>query len=348
MRHKIYTPWLFLMPSLLGFLAFTFLPILFSLVLAFCAWDLFRPPRWVGLDNFSQLLGFVWRESSALDPVLSIGVIIAASLVAVISLVLLRGWLRIAAVLALSIAIVFFALQFVEPVNGRFWYFIGNTFYLLLGLPISMACSLGLAVLLNQAIAGRNLFRLAFFLPSIVGGVGIYLLWKWIFNTDYGLINAVISLVHPGGGPAWLESAAWAKNAIIIMNIWATAGGANMVLYLAALQNVDPQLHEAACIDGAGKWSQFFAITWPMVSPTTAFILTMGIIGGFQGGFDSAYVMTRGGPAGATTTISYFIYENGFRYFYMGRAAAASWILFVMVFCLTIINWKWMANKVNY
>ncbi len=283
-----------------------------------------------------------------MDPRVAIAIAVAAGIFAVLSFVFLRGWLRVTIIVASIIGIIILCLQFVEPVNGRFWYFIGNTFYLLLGLPLSMACSLGLAVLLNQAIAGRNLFRLAFFLPSIVGGVGIYLLWKWIFNTEYGLINAVISLVHPAGGPAWLESAAWAKNAIIIMNIWATAGGANMVLYLAALQNVDPQLHEAACIDGAGKWGQFFAITWPMVSPTTAFILTMGIIGGFQGGFDSAYVMTRGGPAGATTTISYFIYENGFRYFYMGRAAAASWILFVMVFCLTLINWKWMSNKVNY
>jgi multiple sugar transport system permease protein len=348
MQQKPLTPWLFLGPSLLGFLAFTLVPIVMSFALAFCAWDLFRPPRWVGLDNFYHLLGFSLREHPGLSPALAF--VLAASCLAlgVLSAWKLRGGWRTLSPILLAGASVVILLQVLEPVNERFWYFMGNTFYLLLGLPISMACSLGLAVLLNQALPLRNLFRLAFFLPSIVGGVGVYLLWKWIFNTDFGLINMVISMVYPPGGPAWLESVAWAKNAIIIMNIWAMAGGANMILYLAALQNVDTTLYEAARIDGAGRWQQFLAITWPMVSPTTAFILTMGIIGGFQGGFDAAYVMTRGGPAGATTTLSYFIFENGFRHFYMGRAAAASWILFLMVFTLTLVNWKWMAKRVNY
>jgi len=348
MRQKFYTPWLFLAPSFLGFLAFTLVPIGFSLVLAFCTWDLFRSPRWVGLDNFQQLLGFSVREAPGMPPLIALGLVFMGSVLAVGAILRLRGAGRVSAVVILVALEILILLQLLEPVNPRFWYYTANTFYLLMGLPISMACSLGLAVLLNQSIPGRNIFRLAFFLPSIVGGVGIYLLWKWIFNTEYGLINSLISLIHPAGGPAWLESTAWAKNALIIMNIWATAGGANMVLYLAALQNVDPSLHEAACIDGAGKWQQFIAITWPMVAPTTAFILTMGIIGGFQGGFDAAYVMTRGGPAGATTTLSYFIYENGFRYFYMGRAAAASWILFLMVFTLTMVNWKWMAKRITY
>lgn len=348
MRQKPFTPWLFLAPSFLGFLAFTLVPIVMSFVLAFCSWDLFRSPHWVGLDNFYTLIGFSARSHPAMNGALAFALAGGCVLLGVAAGVRLRAVWRIVVPILLATAAVVFLLLVLEPVNARFWYFIGNTFYLLLGLPISMACSLGLAVLLNQALPLRNIFRLAFFLPSIVGGVGIYLLWKWIFNADYGLINQVISMVYPPGGPAWLESSAWAKNALIIMNIWATAGGANMVLYLAALQNVDASLYEAAKIDGAGRWRQFLAITWPMVSPTTAFILTMGIIGGFQGGFDAAYVMTRGGPAGATTTLSYFIYENGFRHFYMGRAAAASWILFLMVFCLTLVNWKWMAKRVNY
>lgn len=348
MRQKSITPWLFLGPSFLGFLAFTLVPIVMSFALAFCAWDLFRPPRWIGLDNFYHLLGFCLREHPGLNLPLAFGLAAGCLALAIGVGWKLRGSWRIGTPLVLVVAAIMVLLQVVEPVNERFWYFLGNTFYLLLGLPFSMACSLGLAVLLNQALPMRNLFRLAFFLPSIVGGVGIYLLWKWIFNTEFGLINMVISMVYPPGGPAWLESADWAKNAIIIMNVWATAGGANMVLYLAALQNVDTTLYEAARIDGAGRWQQFLAITWPMVSPTTAFILTMGIIGGFQGGFDAAYVMTRGGPAGATTTLSYFIFENGFRHFYMGRAAAASWILFLMVLCLTLVNWRWMSKRVNY
>jgi multiple sugar transport system permease protein len=348
MRQKLLTPWLFLGPSFAGFLAFTLAPVLMSFALAFCAWDLFRPPRWVGLDNFYQLIGFRPRAQPEMSVALAFVLAGFCVVLGIGAAARLKALWRMLVPVLLAAAAAVILLQVLEPVNGRFWYFVGNTFYLLLGLPISMACSLGLAVLLNQTLPWRNLFRLAFFLPSIVGGVGIYLLWKWIFNADFGLINQVISLVYPPGGPEWLESSAWAKNALILMNIWATAGGANMVLYLAALQNVDSSLYEAARIDGAGRWRQFLAITWPMVSPTTAFILTMGIIGGFQGGFDAAFVMTRGGPAGATTTLSYFIYENGFRHFYMGRAAAASWLLFLMVFCLTLVNWKWMARRVNY
>lgn len=350
MKHRPWIPWLFLGPNLLGFLIFTLVPVGASLLLAFCSWDLFQAPRWVGLENFYDLVGFKHR----LHPTISSGAAFAVSLgwLVLLGVVLGGTWKkpilqRIVGVAILVCSIVSLLLVY-EPVNSRFWYFVSNTFYLLLGLPISMACSLVLALLLNRKIRGSHVFRLIFFLPSIVSGVGIYLLWKWIFNSDYGLLNNLIGLIFHQSGPAWLESSRWAKDALIIMNTWATAGGANMILYLAALQNVDLELYEAAQIDGAGAWQKFRAITWPMISPTTAFILTMGLIGGFQGGFDAAFVMTRGGPAGATTTLSYYIFENGFHYFYMGRAAAASWILFLMVLTITWVNWKWMSDRIHY
>ncbi len=296
-------PWvatLFLAPNLLGFLAFTLVPIVASLLLAFYSWDLFGSPRFVGLENFRDLVGFQWSAEGGLT-----------------------------------------------AVNPRFWYYLFNTLFLILGLPVTMLGSLGLACLLHRRLYGRDLFRLIYFLPSIVSGVGIYLLWKWIFQPDYGLINALLWKVGIEG-PRWLESTLWAKPALMLMGFWGSVGGMNVVLYLAALQNVNPELYEAAEIDGAGGWRQFWAVTWPMVSPTSFFILIMGIINGFQGGFEAAYVMTRGGPAGATTTLNYYIYETGFEFFYMGRASAASWLLFVMVMIFTWINWKVAGNKVHY
>lgn len=300
MKVKSWIALVFLGPNLLGFLAFTLLPIVASLVLAFYSWDLFSPPKFVGLQNFIDLIGWRIGESGSL-----------------------------------------------EAVNPRFWYYIYNTLFLMIGLPFAIFGSLFLACLLNRRLVGRNLFRLLYFIPSIVGGVGVYLLWKWIFQPDYGLINSVLWYLGLDG-PRWLESTFWVKPALMLMNFWGSVGGMNVVLYLAALQNINPELYEAAEVDGASPWLQFWKITWPMVSPTTFFILIMGIISGFQGGFDAAYVMTRGGPAGASTTLSYYIYETGFQFFYMGRASAASWLLFLMVMAFTWLNWKTGANRVHY
>ena len=152
----------------------------------------------------------------------------------------------------------------------------------------------------------------------------------------------------PFVGPGWLQDVLWAKPALIIMGIWGSMGGTNMILYLAALQNIPPELYEAAEIDGAGAWSRFWRITWPMVSPTTFFLTIMGIIGGFQGGFNQAHVMTGGGPAGSTTTISYYIYQNAYVWFRMGYAASLAWVLFLIVFALTMANWRFGQKRVHY
>lgn len=300
MKVRSWITLFFLGPNLLGFLAFTFLPIIASLVLAFYSWDLFSEPRFVGLKNFYDLIG--WRITDG-------------------------GGL--------------------QATNPRFWYYAYNTLFFMLGLPFSMMGSLWLACLLNRKLFGRNVFRLIYFIPSIVTGVGTFLLWKWIFNPEYGLINTLLWNLGLEG-PRWLESSVWVKPALMMMNTWGTIGGMNVILYLAALQNINPELYEAAEVDGAPSWHKFWNITWPLVSPTTFFILIMGIISGFQGGFDAAYVMTRGGPAGSSTTLSYYIYETGFQFFYMGRASAASWLLFLMVMVFTVINWKVADRRVNY
>ncbi len=147
--------------------------------------------------------------------------------------------------------------------------------------------------------------------------------------------------------PDWLGSYHWAKPAIMIMGLWGAIGSNNMLLYLAGLSNVPPELVEAADIDGASRFQRFWHVTWPQLAPVTFFIVVMSVIGGLQGGFEMARTMTRGGPAGATTTLSYFIYTEGFETGRLGYASAVAWALFVLVFVVTLFNWKFGSRYVN-
>ncbi|MFW6146355.1 MAG: extracellular solute-binding protein [Planctomycetota bacterium] len=378
--------YLFILPNICGFLLFTLLPVVFSLVLAFTDWNLLRwPPRFVGVANFATML-----RSTA------------------------------------------------------FWKYFWNTVFLMSGIPIGIAGSLLLAVVLNQKLRGRMVFRSIFFLPSFTAGVAIFMLWLWIYNSEYGLLNKLLLPFLQGleqvatHSPAWLwtvlgwgfwllaafwgvwfarrlwdryrhdgasglmsavsmagvvavglagyfagwvlmnlpDAAAaglspprwltglhevslgplfgyteyrfdWAKPAFILVGLWSGVGGFNMVLYLAALQGISPHLYEAASIDGATRWQQFKSITWPLLSPTTFFILVMSMIRGFNGGFQAAFVMTQGGPQGATTTLSYHIYQNAFQWYRMGYAAALAWLLFLVVFTVTLINWRFGGRQVH-
>ncbi len=285
----------FLMPNFLGFLIFTTLPVVASLVLSFMKWDLLSwPPHWVGFRNFIEL--------------------------------------------------------FQDPL---FWKYSWNTIYLMLSIPISMAGSLLLALAMNQKLKGIVIFRTIYFLPTICSGVAIFMLWRIMYNSDYGVINTVISefgnLTHLGlQGPDWLTDEVWAKPALIIMNVWQSVGGYNMILYLAALQGVPRDLYDAAEVDGANAWQKFWTITWPQISPTTFFIAIMSVIGGFQGGFESAYVMTGGGPNGSTTTIFYYLWKSAFEWHQMGYAAAIAWVLFLIIFAFTLIQWRYYGNKIYY
>ncbi|MCE5237839.1 sugar ABC transporter permease [bacterium] len=147
--------------------------------------------------------------------------------------------------------------------------------------------------------------------------------------------------------PEWLTHYHWAKPAMMIMGLWAAMGSNNMLLYLAGLSNIPPELYEAADIDGASRHQRFWNVTWPQLAPTTFFIVVMSVIGGLQGGFEIARTMTRGGPAGSTTTLSYFIYTEGFETGRLGYASAVAWVLFAMVFVATLINWKFGSRHVN-
>ena len=371
----------FLFPNLLGFLMFTFVPVFLSLAAAFVHWNIFDAPHWVGIRNFQDLL---WFHSDGGHSV---------------------------------------------PNDPFFWKYVYNTVCLMIGVPVGMAGSLILAMLMNQKTKAIVIFRTIYFLPTVCSGVALLVLWKYLLNGDIGLINkslrvlgefvfsspliavpftalcalslgalllgatasvlalirwlcmklqigwgdgllklllvisgALIFAVVIGCGrmiyaaaytfllapPDWLGTVRWAKPSLIIMGFWGGVGGYNMILYMASLQGVPSSYYEAAEIDGAGPWAKFWAITWPMISPTTFFILIMGIIGGLQSGFMTANVMTEGGPAGSTTTIDYYLYQTAFQRFNMGYASAIAWFLFAVILMLTLITWKVGGKVVTY
>jgi multiple sugar transport system permease protein len=188
-------------------------------------------------------------------------------------------------------------------------------------------------------------FRTLFYLPTFCAGVALYVLWKALYNPQTGPINASLESLFAAVGlaaeaPEWLGSVTWAKPAIMIMGVWTAIGGTNMLLYLAGLSNISQDLIDAAEVDGAGFWGKFRHVTWPQLAPTTFFISIMAVIGGLQGGFEEARVMTNGGPAGATTTLSFYIYNIAFQDLDLGYAAAISWVLFAMIFAATLLNWR--------
>ena len=188
-------------------------------------------------------------------------------------------------------------------------------------------------------------FRTIFYVPQFTAGVALMLLWKALYRPDTGPISTIATgLLRMVGSsaeaPAWLADATWAKPALMFMGFWVAVGGTNMILYLAALSNVPRDLVDAAEVDGAGRWARFRHVIWPQLAPTTFFISIMSVIGGLQGGFEQARVMTLGGPEGATTTLAYYVYNKGFEDLDLGYAAAISWVLFAVIFVATAINWK--------
>ena len=233
-----------------------------------------------------------------------------------------------------------------------FWKCFGNTIFLMMIIPIEIMVALGLAVAMNQKIRGIATFRAFYFLPTITNGVAICLLWTWIYNPDFGLLNSLIIKIGdflqlPLNGIPWLTAVKWAKPSLMLMSLWVMMGGYNMILFMAALQNVPRELYEAADIDGAGGWQRFWSITWPMISPTTFFITVMAVIGGFQGGFMQAYIMTGGGPERSTTTLEYLIYNHLYSWQHAGYAAAIAWFVFIVIFLVTLFNWRFGGKLVQ-
>ena len=267
---------LFASPWFIGFLIFTIGPLIVSLMMSFCWYDVLNPPKFIGVQNFRNMIE-----------------------------------------------------------DSLFWKSLYNTFYItVIGVPIRMVGALLVALLLNTNVKGLAFFRTAFYLPSITPVVAGAILWSWILNGQYGLLNILLRYLGISG-PAWLTDPAWSKMAIILMQAWSLGG--DMIIYLAGLQGIPSQFYEAARIDGARGWTIFIRITLPLLTPALFFTLVMNVIHTLQI-FAQAYIMTQGGPVNSTLFYVYYLFNHAFLYFKMGYASALAWILFIVILIITLIQ----------
>ena len=227
-----------------------------------------------------------------------------------------------------------------------FWIALGNTvFYALIALPLSAVCALTLALLLNTKVKGMTIYRTLFFIPSLVPMVSLAVLWLWMFNGEYGIVNVFLKAIHLPA-PNWLSDTAWSKPTLVLLSLWGV--GNAMVIYLAGLQDVPQQLYEAADLDGASGWAKIRHVTLPMISPVILFNIIMGIIGTLQV-FTVPYVMFPGGaPARSTYFYTMYLFDNAFIYHKMGYACAMGWIMFLIILLLTLGALKFSERRVHY
>ena len=236
-----------------------------------------------------------------------------------------------------------------------FWRSLSNTVYLtFLGIPLAVLTALAIALLLNtKNIRGIGLFRTIFYLPVVVPSVAAALLWMWLLNPQYGLVNQALAVVGIDG-PAWFFDPDWSKNGIILLTVW--AAGDVVIIYLGALQGVPQTLFEAAEVDGAGRWAKIRHVTIPMISPAILFNLVTGAIGAFQY-FSQAYVISEGthvgsGAVGGVQNSLLFyglnLYNNAFRYFRMGYASALAWVLLIVILATTLVMLRLSRSRVYY
>jgi multiple sugar transport system permease protein len=235
--------------------------------------------------------------------------------------------------------------------DPRFWHSLGITVrFALVAIPLNLVFGFVLALLLNQNVPGVAFWRTVYYLPSVIAGVAVAILWSLIFNPRFGILNWLLSLVGIDG-PGWLASPDWAVPALIIMSLWSVGGG--MIIYLSGLQSIPTALYEAAQIDGANAAQRLFYITIPLMSPVIFYNLVIGIIGTFQY-FTEVYVITAtadtglGGPLESTLFYNVYLYSNAFRYLNMGYASALAWVLFVIVLVLTLLVFRSSALWVYY
>jgi multiple sugar transport system permease protein len=231
--------------------------------------------------------------------------------------------------------------------DDAFWSAGGKTLIYAGGaVPLTTIAGLAIALALNGPIPGRTALRLIFFIPFIVNSVAIAATWILLYDPRYGPVNQLLRSLGIEDPPIWLASSEWALRALIIVAIWHGAGYA-AVIYLAALQDVPKDLHEAAELDGAGVWARFRAVTFPFLTPTSFFLLVTGFISTSQS-FGLINLMTGGGPGTATTVLSYYVYLNGFRFYQFGYASAMAWAMFLVVLVLTLILWRFQRRGVFY
>jgi multiple sugar transport system permease protein len=229
--------------------------------------------------------------------------------------------------------------------NDLFWKSLGVTFYFtLVSVPLSLVLSFALAMLMNVKVRGIAFFRVLFYMPSIVPAVANAVLWVWVLNSEFGLLNVLMRWL---GLPKvlWLQDSVWAMPSLILMSLWGIGGA--MVIYLAGLQGIPQHLYEAAEIDGANYWNRFRHVTIPMMSPVIFFNLVIGLVAALQT-FTQGYLITKGGPENSTLFYGLYIYRSAFRDFKMGYAASLSWVLFAIVLALSLFIFRYLGNLVYY
>lgn len=277
----------FLTPWLLGFLAFTAVPIAASLVLGFTKFNAIQPAEFVGWRNFQ----FLFRDQI-------------------------------------------------------FWKSLRVTLtYTAVFVPLQLGASLLLALLLNLRVPTMRTIRTVYYLPSILPTVVTGLVWIWLFNVDFGLINFFLFKLFGLRGPNWLGSERWVMTAVIVSGLWALGSG--VIIFLAALQNVPEELYEAAELDGASIWGRLWNVTIPMISPVILYNLMIAMILALQV-FTRIYVLTQGGPNYGSYFYNLYVYENAFSYFKLGLASAQAWILFVLILLLTVLALRTSGRWVHY
>ena len=284
----------FMLPSIVGMIVFSFLPIVISIVVSLTDWN--------GLDKLNaQTLG----ER-------------------------LCGLENYGAILR----------------SVEFWNVLGHTvYYIVLYIPLVLVMSLFIASILNRNMRGIGVFRVLYYIPVLTSWVAASLIWKWVLSPQYGVINQLLGYLGVRG-PEWLTDKFWAMPAIVLASVWKDMGFSGLFL-LSGLKAIDTGYYEAAQMDGAGKVKQFFSITLPLLTPSMFFCVIMALINAFQL-FPQVQIMTEGGPNGATQVMVERIYTYGFKYFRMGYAAAYSWLLFVIIFVLTLVQMKLQQRWVYY
>ena len=226
-------------------------------------------------------------------------------------------------------------------------------YYTVFAVPLGLVLALGLAMLVNHRLRGVNFFRTAFFLPNVVAGIAMLLLWKWLFDPNFGLINLFLDWTGLMamfewigiGRPQWISSRAGAMPGLVFMSIWGLGG--SMMIFLAGLQNIPRELIEAAELDGAGPWKRFRYVTMPLLTPTIFFLTMVGVIGSLQV-FNQAYVMTQGGPAHATLFYVLYLFQTAFERFQMGYACAMALVLFIITLIVSLIQLAMGKKWVHY
>jgi multiple sugar transport system permease protein len=280
---------LFAAPWLIGTVLFLVGPIVASLLLSFTDWNLISPARWVGLENYRDMVG---------------------------------------------------DRDFRQSINV-------TLYFAVLAIPLYQVAGIALALLLNQRLPGMHLFRTILFLPAVLSGVAVAVLWAQLLNPDVGIINQLLRGIGIDDPPRWLNSPTWAVPAVVLMGLWGIGSGA--IIYLAGLQNIPPALYQAAKIDGAGTWQTFRHITLPMLTPTLLFTLLIGVIGAFQV-FDTAYILgdSRGGTRGSLLFYVLNLWNEGFRNGRFGYASALAWVLVIVAAVVIVLIFKTSSRWVYY